>query len=152
MGLLLSSLLPLVSGLLFGFGLLVAGMTNPAKVQAFLDLAGAWDPSLAFVMAAAVAVALPAFRWARRRPRAWSGAPLQLDLPTRIDTRLLAGAALFGVGWGASGFCPGPAVVALATGGDAGVAALFFVPAMLAGMALHDRVVAGPRGPLEAQS
>lgn len=127
------------SGLLFGLGLMLAGMTDPGKVKAFLDLAGAWDLSLMLVMGAAVGVGLVAFMLARRRGRAWSGALIDLALPTRLDARLVAGALLFGVGWGLAGFCPGPAVVALTLGGEAGQAALLFVPAMLAGMLLHDR-------------
>lgn len=138
----MGALLAAVSGLLFGLGLMLAGMTNPAKIKAFLDLAGAWDLSLVLVMGAAVVVALPAFVLARRRTHAWSGAAIDLATPTHIDARLLAGAALFGVGWGLAGFCPGPAVVALTQGGEAGAAALLFMPAMLAGMALHDRFLA----------
>ena len=129
----------LLSGLVFGLGLMVSGMANPAKVQAFLDLAGPWDPSLALVMAAAVTVGLAAFALAKRQTRAWSGALIDLSATTQIDKRLLAGAALFGVGWGLAGFCPGPAMVALAMGGEAGSAALWFVPAMLLGMLIRDR-------------
>lgn len=138
----MGAVLAALSGLLFGVGLVLAGMTNPAKIKAFLDLAGAWDLSLLLVMGAAVAVALPAFVLARRRPRAWSGAMIDLTLPRHIDGRLLTGAALFGIGWGVAGFCPGPAWVALTLGGEAGQAAFVFVPAMLAGMALHDRFMA----------
>lgn len=135
----MASFIALLSGLVFGLGLMVSGMTNPAKVQAFLDLAGPWDPSLALVMAAAVAVGLAAFALAKRQTRAWSGALIDLSAPTQIDKPLLAGATLFGVGWGLAGFCPGPAIVALAMGGEAGSAALWFVPAMLLGMLLRDR-------------
>jgi uncharacterized membrane protein YedE/YeeE len=126
----------LASGLLFGLGLIAAGMTDPAKVQAFLDLAGAWDPSLAFVMGGAIAVGLVAFGLARRRETSWSGAPMALPTATRIDLRLVAGGALFGIGWGLAGYCPGPALVALGAGS---ASALGFVAAMLAGMLLHDR-------------
>ena len=124
----------LLAGVLFGAGLAVSQMTNPAKVQNFLDVLGSWDPSLAFVMGVALAVAAVGFAAARRRP-----APLfaeAFELPTRrdLDAELLGGAALFGVGWGLSGFCPGPALAALVQG----VAAVYaFVAAMLAGMALH---------------
>jgi uncharacterized membrane protein YedE/YeeE len=120
-------------GLLFGIGLLVSGMANPAKVLGFLDLAGNWDPSLAFVMAGAIAVAAPAFWLARRRASSLAGAPIQLPTSRRIDGRLVGGALLFGAGWGLAGFCPGPALVA-AGGGQP--RAWLFVAAMLAGMAI----------------
>lgn len=116
------------SGLLFGAGLLVSGMTRPAKVIAFLDPLGAWDPSLAFVMAGAVAVYALAVR---SRPRAPLAAPLfSVPPPPRIDRALVFGAAVFGVGWGLGGYCPGPSVVSLAAGG---VGVLAFVGAMLLG-------------------
>ncbi|MFO0626902.1 MAG: DUF6691 family protein [Polyangiales bacterium] len=122
-------------GLLFGAGLVISGMTRPEKVQGFLDLAGRWDPSLAFVMGGAVAVAAAGFAWARRRSVSWLGAPMP-SLPTRgVDARLLAGSAVFGVGWGLGGFCPGPAVV---TAGSGSARALVFVAAMLVGSALFD--------------
>jgi uncharacterized protein len=130
-----SALFALAIGLVFGLGLIASGMTNPAKVKAFLDLAGAWDPSLAFVIAGAIAVAALPFALAKRRARAWSGEAIQLPSGTPVDARLAAGALLFGVGWGVAGFCPGPALVALAGGFGP---ALWFVPAMLAGMTLHD--------------
>ncbi len=133
----MSALIALASGLLFGLGLIAGGMTDPAKVKGFLDFAGAWDPSLGFVMGGAVCVALVAFAVARRRGRAWSGAPIVLPSATHIDAPLLIGGALFGIGWGIAGFCPGPAVVALASG--SGAAALF-VAAMAVGMLLHDRL------------
>lgn len=120
------------SGLLFGLGLLLAGMANPAKVQAFLDLAGAWDPSLMLVMGGAIAVVAPAFAWAKRHQRTLLGASLELPQARHLDRRLLLGAALFGAGWGMAGICPGPALVLLAQG-----KALIFVLAMLAGMGLH---------------
>jgi uncharacterized membrane protein YedE/YeeE len=123
-----------VAGLVFGIGLLLAGMANPAKVLGFLDLAGAWDPSLALVMAGAVAVGSLAFALAKRRPVALLGDPMQLPTARRIDRRLVLGSLVFGVGWGLAGFCPGPALVALGEG--AGQAAVF-VLAMLAGMSLH---------------
>jgi hypothetical protein len=124
----------LLAGCVFGAGLAFADMTNPAKVQNFLDLFGSWDPSLAFVMGVALAVTAVGFAVARRRP-----APLfaeAFEIPTRrdLDAELLGGATLFGVGWGLSGFCPGPALAALVQG----VAAVYlFVLAMLLGMALH---------------
>lgn len=125
-----------LSGLVFGIGLLLAGMANPMKVKAFLDLAGAWDPSLALVMAGAIAVAMGAFAIARQRSRSWTGATMEITTDRRIDTRLVLGGVLFGTGWGIAGFCPGPALVALGSGMGA---AFWFVPAMLAGMLLHDQ-------------
>jgi len=121
----------LISGLVFGLGLILSGMANPAKVLAFLDLAGRWDPSLALVMAGAIAVALPAFAWAKRRKTSMLGTALSLPTSTTIDARLVGGGLLFGVGWGLAGFCPGPALVALGMGE---AKALLFVVAMLAGM------------------
>lgn len=122
-------------GLVFGLGLLLSGMTDPGKVQGFLDLAGAWDPSLAFVMGGAVLVGLGAFALARRRTQTFLGGALQLPKSGEIDRRLLAGALLFGAGWGLAGFCPGPALV---TAAMLEPKALLFVAAMLAGMALHE--------------
>lgn len=132
----MSLLTALLSGLVFGLGLIAGGMANPVKVKAFLDLAGAWDPSLALVMGGAIAVAVPAFAIARRRRVAWSGDAMDIPTATHIDARLVGGGILFGIGWGVGGFCPGPALVALATGWwPAGV----FTAAMLAGMLVHDR-------------
>jgi hypothetical protein len=119
------------SGLVFGIGLIVSGMADPAKVQGFLDLAGAWDPSLALVMVGAIAVAAIAFAIAGRRGDSLLRAPMQLPESRTIDFRLLAGSLVFGVGWGLVGFCPGPAIVALGTGL---AKPLVFVAAMLAGM------------------
>ncbi|CAB3776028.1 hypothetical protein LMG28688_00151 [Paraburkholderia caffeinitolerans] len=133
------------SGLLFGLGLIVSGMANPAKVLAFLDLAGRWDPSLAFVMAGAIAIAGIGFRLARARSTSVLGAPMQLPTARRIDPRLIAGALVFGAGWGLVGFCPGPALVSAASGQPR---AWLFVAAMLAGMALFaalERVAAQRR-------
>jgi hypothetical protein len=121
----------LLAGLLFGLGLLLAGMANPAKVLGFLDLAGAWDPSLALVMAAAVATALLPFTWARRRERSLLDAPMQLPQNKRLDRRLIGGGLLFGIGWGIAGICPGPALAILLSGHWQ---AIVFVLAMLAGM------------------
>lgn len=121
-------------GLVFGLGLLVSGMANPAKVLGFLDLAGRWDPSLAFVMAGAITLAALGFRLARTRKTSVLGAPMQLPTATRIDARLVGGSLLFGVGWGLAGFCPGPALV---NAGSGEPRAWLFVAAMLAGMALY---------------
>jgi hypothetical protein len=132
---------PLAAGLVFGLGLIAAGMTDPAKMLAFLDLAGAWDPSLALVMGGAIAVALVPFGWAKRRGRTLAGEPVQWPAARGIDARLLLGGLLFGIGWGLAGLCPGPAIVALA----AGLADVWlFVLAMLAGLLLVD-VVDGRR-------
>jgi uncharacterized protein len=135
-------LLALAAGLVFGIGLLASGMTDPAKVRGFLDLFGRWDPSLAFVMGGAIAVAVGAFALARRRKAAaqasWSGEPIELPTSDAVDARLVGGGVLFGVGWGLAGFCPGPAIVALSAGFGP---ALWFVPAMLVGMLLHDTLL-----------
>jgi uncharacterized protein len=136
----MTTLVALVAGLVFGIGLIVSGMADPAKVLAFLDLAGRWDPSLAFVMAGAIAVALPAFALAARQGRAFFGdAPLQLPATRPIDARLVGGSLLFGIGWGLAGFCPGPALVGVGLGEGK---AVLFVAAMLAGMALFELVEA----------
>jgi uncharacterized membrane protein YedE/YeeE len=125
----------LLAGLVFGLGLIVSGMADPAKVLGFLDLAGAWDPSLAFVMAGAIAVALVAFAVARRRTRSLLGLELQLPQGRGIDRRLVLGGLVFGIGWGLAGFCPGPALVALGIGQ---AKAAVFVLAMLAGMVIFE--------------
>lgn len=120
-------------GLIFGVGLLISGMTDPGKVLGFLDLAGAWDPSLAFVMGGAIAVGFFAFAVVRQRTRSLLGGALHLPTSRDIDRPLVIGALLFGAGWGLAGFCPGPAVVSMAAGETK---ALLFVLAMLAGMAV----------------
>jgi uncharacterized membrane protein YedE/YeeE len=110
-------------------------MANPAKVLGFLDLSGAWDPSLAFVMAGAIAVGMVAFMLARRRTVSILGAEMRLPSARHIDRRLIAGSLLFGIGWGIAGFCPGPGLVALGMGEVKG---LVFVAAMLAGMGIFE--------------
>ena len=105
----------LLSGLVFGFGLVVSGMTQPAKVLGFLDIFGVWDPTLALVMGAALAVSLPGFYFARRRTRPLFAAHFRWPTRNEIDAKLIGGAALFGIGWGLVGLCPGPAIVNLAT-------------------------------------
>lgn len=128
----------LISGLIFGLGLLISGLANPSKVLAFLDLAGAWDPSLALVMTAAIAVAIVPFSLARRRPCAYgTGQPMNLPKQRQIDRPLVIGALIFGAGWGIAGFCPGPAIVLAASGAPL---ALVFLAAMLLGMLLAGRV------------
>ncbi len=121
----------LLAGLVFGLGLIVSGMADPAKVLGFLDLGGAWDPSLAFVMAGAIAVGALAFAVARTRTVSFLGATMKLPNSRDIDRRLVIGSVVFGVGWGVAGFCPGPGLVALGMGE---VKALVFVVAMLVGM------------------
>ena len=132
-----------IVGLVFGTGLILAGMANPAKVQGFLDLAGAWDPSLAMVMGGAIAVSLVPFAFAKRMRNALLGAPMVLPAPVKIDRRLMLGSLAFGVGWGLAGFCPGPALVAL---GEGEAKAVVFVVAMLAGMALFEVLALRPEG------
>lgn len=125
------SIAALAAGLVFGLGLIVSGMANPAKVLGFLDLAGRWDPSLALVMAGAIAVGAVGFAFAGRRARSLLGTPMSLPGTRGIDRRLVGGGVAFGVGWGLAGFCPGPAIVALGAGqGKAAV----FVAAMIVGM------------------
>ncbi|MBC3872704.1 DUF6691 family protein [Undibacterium flavidum] len=124
------------SGIIFGLGLLIAGMANPAKVSAFLDLAGGWDPSLALVMASAIGLAILPFTLLKKKSLSWSGASLSFPKKTQIDWRLISGSLLFGVGWGIAGICPGPAIILLGAGLAKGAA---FVVMMCIGMWLADR-------------
>ena len=133
----MSLLFSLLAGLIFGLGLIVAGMANPAKVLGFLDIGGLWDPSLALVMAAAVAIATLGFAWAKKRKTSLLGQPLQLPTATRVDRRLMGGSMLFGIGWGLAGICPGPALVLLGAGIYKGV---IFTAAMVAGMAIFSLI------------
>lgn len=121
------------AGLIFGMGLLLAGMADPAKVLGFLDLFGRWDPSLGLVMAGAIAVAIVPMQWARRQQRSLLGAPMQLPLKRKPDRWLVGGSLLFGIGWGIAGICPAPALSLLLSGYWQ---AFLFVLAMLAGMGL----------------
>ena len=130
----MNTLFSFVAGLVFGCGLLLSGMTDPGKVIGFLDVAGNWDPSLAFVMGGAIVVGFFAFRSAGRRGRTFLGDALHLPNRRDIDARLLGGSVVFGIGWGLAGFCPGPALVSFASGVDQ---AAVFVAAMLAGMAAY---------------
>ena len=127
----MSFLINLALGLLFGVGLLVSGMSDPAKVLNFLDLAGTWDPSLAFVMGGAVLVAFVGYRLVLARGEPIAGDRFHLPTRNDIDARILAGPALFGIGWGLGGFCPGPALTALGLGAPGTLA---FIPAMILGM------------------
>lgn len=119
-------------GLVFGFGLLLSGMTDPAKVISFLDVTGVWDPSLAFVMGGAVVISFIAFRLSRNWKASLMGRVIILSDLKTIDTKLILGSALFGIGWGLSGFCPGPALASLATGE---LKSIIFIVAMIVGMA-----------------
>jgi uncharacterized protein len=132
---------PFLAGLLFGAGLCLSGMVYPAKVLAFLDLAGAWDPSLAFVMGGAVAVAFFAFRIADRRGASLTGGPFHLPTAEAIDARLIGGSVIFGVGWGLVGLCPGPAIANL---GFLDRRAALFVACMILGMGLYHLLAAVP--------
>jgi uncharacterized protein len=133
----MTAITALLAGLLFGIGLMVSGMANPAKVQGFLDLAGRWDPSLAFVMMGAIALGVLAFFIAKRRQKSFLGLPIQLPASTALTLRLILGSAAFGVGWGLAGFCPGPALVALGAGYPK---AWGFVAAMVAGMVVFELI------------
>ncbi|HEV3043768.1 MAG TPA: YeeE/YedE family protein [Roseiarcus sp.] len=140
------NILSLAVGLLFGVGLCVSGMSNPNKVLGFLDLAGAWDPSLAFVMGGAVIIGFLAFGLAKRRQRDLLGAPIELPQQSAIDPALVYGSLVFGMGWGLAGICPGPAIV------DVGFfepGAFVFVAAMTVGMIIHK--FADLRGPAQPQ-
>lgn len=121
-------------GLIFGIGLLISGMTQPEKIFGFLDIFGRWDPSLAFVMGGALAIAAPGFYLAQKRGRSALGEPLALPAKQDIDPRLLSGALIFGIGWGLAGVCPAPAIVNL---GFASAPAYIFAAAMIGGMALY---------------
>lgn len=138
----MSRLSAFIAGLLFGLGLLLAGMADPAKVLAFLDLAGDWDPSLALVMAGAIGAAALPLNLAQRRTKALLGGAMQLPTRRDLDARLVGGSLLFGVGWGIAGICPGPALAILLTGHWQ---VLLFVAAMLAGMLIFT-ALEGRRG------
>lgn len=125
----------LIAGLIFGIGLILSGMTDPAKVLGFLDLAGNWDPSLMFVMGGAILIGLPTFRFIARRQRSLLGASLKLPTDNRISPRLIVGALTFGIGWGLAGYCPGPVLASLTSGGTQ---PLIFAAAMLAGMLIFE--------------
>lgn len=124
----------LLVGLLFGFGLLVSGMTDPVKVQGFLDVFGAWDISLALVMGGGLLVAIIGVQLAKRQRRSWLGTDIELPTKTMINKPLLIGAMLFGIGWGLVGICPGPGIVLLGTGVWQ---AYVFIPAMIVGMLIY---------------
>ncbi len=130
-----------VAGLAFGAGLYISGMNQPEKVQGFLDISGQWDPSLAFVMAGAIAVGIVAFSVARRRSRTFLGDELRLPPIGKIDARLVVGSLIFGVGWGLSGICPGPGIF---NAGFFSLPALVFVVSMAAGMLIERLIMTVP--------
>lgn len=131
-----TALVSLIAGLLFGAGLALGGMTDPGKVIGFLDVAGNWDPSLGFVMGSALLITFPVFAWVRRNAKPLFAERFQLPTKRDLDPQLLIGAALFGIGWGIAGLCPGPAIANLAAGSPQ---ILLFVVAMVGGMWLRDR-------------
>ncbi|WP_350561126.1 DUF6691 family protein [Psychrobacter sp. CAL346-MNA-CIBAN-0220] len=130
----LKNIIGLVAGLLFGFGLLISGMTDPVKVQGFLDVFGAWDISLALVMGGGLIVAIVGVQLAKRQGNSWIGTPIDMPTNTIINKKLLIGAMLFGIGWGLVGICPGPGIVLLGTGQWQ---AYVFIPAMVLGMLIY---------------
>ena len=127
-------------GVMFGFGLIISGMTNPQKILNFLDITGSWDPSLIFVMGGAVLVGLGGFYLVTKRSEAFFGGALHIPKRRDITMPLIIGSVMFGAGWGIAGFCPGPAIISLGSGQ---IKALVFVLAMLAGMAICDRFFTG---------
>ena len=143
----MSIVFALLSGLLFGLGLIVSGMSDPAKVLGFLDLAGKWDPSLAFVMGGAILIGSLVFPFATKREKSILGSSTRLPTATKIDRRLVVGGLTFGVGWGLAGYCPGPALASLVLGG---AKPWTFVMAMLGGMALFE-VIERSKGKLESK-
>lgn len=130
----LKNIIGLLAGLLFGFGLLISGMTEPVKVQGFLDVFGAWDISLALVMGGGLVVAMVGVQLAKRQQTSWIGTLIEMPNKTVINKKLLIGAMLFGIGWGLVGICPGPGIVLLGTGQWQ---AYVFIPAMIVGMLIY---------------
>ena len=130
----LKNIIGLLAGLLFGIGLLISGMTDPTKVQGFLDVFGAWDISLALVMSGGLIVAIVGVQLAKRQQSSWIGTLIELPSKTTINKKLLIGAMLFGIGWGLVGICPGPGIVLLGTGQWQ---AYVFIPAMIVGMLIY---------------
>ena len=133
----LSVITALLSGLIFGFGLILAGMANPAKVLAFLDISAIWDPSLALVMGGAIAVGFVAFKIAGKRTNSFLDLPINIPTSRVIDNRLVIGALVFGIGWGLAGICPAPAFVLLGTGSIKGIV---FLISMLVGMGIFELI------------
>lgn len=131
----MKNIITLLAGLIFGLGLIISGMSNPAKVIGFLDLAGNWDPSLVFVMVGAISIAFFGFRYIESKKQTAFAEPIHLPGTTHISKELIVGSLMFGAGWGIAGFCPGPALVALGAGYKE---AFIFVVAMMVGIYLHD--------------
>lgn len=129
----LNILISLVCGLLFGFGLILSGMSNPQKVIGFLDIFGHWDPSLLFVMLGGIGIAFLPFQWGRYQPKSLLGYPMNPPDKKKVDRDLLLGSAIFGIGWGIAGICPGPSLILLASGLDE---AVYFFLSMIIGMLL----------------
>lgn len=130
-------LMAFICGVVFGLGLLLSGMVNPAKVLGFLDLAGQWDPSLGMVMLGAIGTALLPMQWSRKKTCSLLGSPMRIPALRTLDRRLVVGSLVFGVGWGIAGICPGPALALVLTGHWQ---IMVFVLAMLAGMAVYSRL------------
>jgi uncharacterized membrane protein YedE/YeeE len=130
----LHSVFALLSGIVFGLGLILAGMSNPRKVLSFLDITGLWDPSLIFVMAGAIGVGIIAFTIAKKRTKAFLGDVMHMPTKQDIDRKVIVGGLVFGIGWGIAGICPGPALVLLGAGSKQGV---IFLIAMLIGIVLY---------------
>ena len=133
----MKNIITFLIGLIFGLGLIISGMTNPAKVIGFLDIAGQWDPSLMFVMLSGIAVAFIGFKFVKNKSQAVLDEPIHLPGTTHISKELIIGSLLFGAGWGLAGFCPGPALVAFGAGYKE---AFIFVMAMVVGMYIHDHL------------
>ena len=133
----MKNIITVLAGLFFGLGLIISGMTNPAKVIGFLDIAGLWDPSLIFVMIGGIAVAFVGFKYVQNKSQAIFGESIHLPGRSEISKELVIGSLLFGAGWALAGFCPGPALVALGAGYKE---AFIFVIAMIVGMCIHDNL------------
>lgn len=133
----MKNIMTLLSGIVFGLGLIISGMTNPAKVIGFLDIAGAWDPSLMFVMIGGIAVAFVGFKFVQDKTQTMFDEPIHLPGTTHISKELMIGSLLFGAGWALAGFCPGPALVTMGAGYKE---AFIFVMAMIVGMTIHDHL------------
>lgn len=133
----MKNIMTLLSGIVFGLGLIISGMTNPAKVIGFLDIAGAWDPSLMFVMIGGIAVAFVGFKFVQDKTQTMFDEPIHLPGTTHISKELVIGSLLFGAGWALAGFCPGPALVTMGAGYKE---AFIFVMAMIVGMTIHDHL------------
>lgn len=140
----MKNIITLLTGLIFGLGLIISGMTNPAKVVSFLDIAGLWNPSLAFVMLGGISMAFLGFSYIKNKPQSAFGDPIHLPGTSYISKELVIGSLIFGAGWAIAGFCPGPALVALGAGYKE---AFIFVLAMIVGVYMHDYLVKACKKP-----